>query len=88
MSHKHEHVLTRLFAHPMDMNIHWREVVHMFESMGATVDQTKHGQLKVKLNGKEQTFGVPHHGHSLDSRDEIQRIRHFLTDAGVAPAKA
>jgi hypothetical protein len=87
MSHKHEHTLAKIFAHPMDMNIHLRDVTHMLEGLGGTVDHTKHGQLKVTLNGKEQTFGIPHHGSVISSRDEVMRLRHFLTDTGFAPAK-
>jgi hypothetical protein len=88
MSHKKEHTLTKIFAHPMDMNIAWRDVVHLFEALGGEVDHTRHGQLKVKLNGIEKSFGIPHHEHSIKSRDEVVAIRHFLEATGCAPAKA
>jgi hypothetical protein len=88
MSHKHEHTIAKIFAHPMDMNIAWRDVVHLFEHLGAEVDHTKHGQLKVKLKGHERSFGIPHHEHTVKSRDEVIALRHFLEQAGLAPAKS
>ena len=70
----------------MDMNIHWRDLVKMFEDLGGTTEETGHGRLKVKLGGHERSFGIPHHSHSLDSRDELVEIRHFLEAAGHKPA--
>lgn len=87
MSHRHEHTLAKIFAHPIDMNITWRDVLHLFESLGGALDHTKHGQLKVKLNGMEKTFGIPHHDHTIKSRDEVVAIRHFLEATGFAPTK-
>ncbi len=85
MGHAHHETLQKVFAHPMDMNIHWRDIVRMFEQLGGHVEETGHGRLKVKLGDHERTFGIPHHGHSLDSRDELVEIRHFLEAAGHAP---
>ncbi len=85
MGHAHHTTLDRIFAHPMDMNIHWREIVHMFEALGGTADETHHGRLKVKLGEHERSFRIPHHSHSLDSRDELVEIRHFLEAAGHKP---
>ena len=85
MGHAHHDTLHRVFAHPMDMNIHWRDLVKMFEDLGGTTEETGHGRLKVKLGGHERSFGIPHHSHSLDSRDELVEIRHFLEAAGHKP---
>lgn len=85
MSNKHLHTVTKFFAHPIDMNIAWRDVVRMFEALGAELDHTRHGQLKVRLGGKEKSFGIPHHEHTVKSRDEIVSIRHFLESAGIGP---
>ncbi len=85
MSHKYEKTLQRLFAHPIDMNIEWRDIVHLFEALGGTVEFTRHGQLKVRLASHEQSFGAPHREHNVTSRDTLTRIRHFLEMAGFAP---
>lgn len=85
MGHAHHEVLDRIFAHPMDMNLHWREITSMFQKLGGEVDETNHGRLKVKLGGHEMTFHIPHHSHSLNSRDELSAIRRFLESAGFKP---
>lgn len=85
MGHAHHEIVDRVFAHPMDMNIHWREIVRMFEKLGGTTEETRHGRLKVHLAGKETTFTIPHHSNTLDSRDELVQIRHFLESAGFKP---
>lgn len=81
MSH-HDKTLKALFAHPISANIHWRDVVHLFESLGAEVEVVHGGREKVRLNGQEHTFHIPH-GKALDSKDEVMQIRHFLERCGV-----
>lgn len=84
MSHKHDHTLRALFAHPMSMNIKWADVVKLFEHLGAAVEVVHGGREKVKLNGKEHTFHIPH-SKAIDSKDEVVQIRHFLEECGVTP---
>ena len=84
MRHKHEHTLEHLFAHPVNLNIDWKQVVHLFEALGAHVEETKHGRLKVTLGDEVGSFAIPR-GHSIDSKDEVLAIRHFLEAAGAAP---
>lgn len=85
MSHKHQNTLNKLFAHPIEMNIAWRDVLNLLESLGGKLDHTKHGQMKVKLNGTEKTFGIPHHEHTIKSRHEVVSLRNFIEIAGFAP---
>ncbi len=81
-----QQTLKQVFAHPTSHNIHWRDIVQMFEGLGGTTEETKKEHLKVKLNGKEMTFGVPHHGrHTLEDNDEIGHIRRFLKECGCEP---
>lgn len=84
MRHKHRNTLEHLFAHPINANIDWKQIVHLFEALEADVEETKHGRLKVKLNDQEASFAIPR-SHSLDSKDEIMAIRHFLEAAEVTP---
>ena len=87
MSHAQQ-TLKQWFSHPTSHNIHWRDIVHMFEGLGGTCDETKHDHLKVKLAGKEMSFSIPKGGnHALSSDDEIGAIRHFVKDCGLAPEK-
>jgi len=86
MSHHHQRTLEQLFAHPTSHNIHWRDVVQLFESLGGSTEETKHDHLKVKLAGREMTFNIPHgSGHTLQSDHEISAIRRFLKECGAAP---
>ena len=84
MSHKPEKTLKQLFAHPIAMNLKWKDVIHLFESLGAELEQTHGGREKIKLNGHEHTFSVPH-TKTLDSKDQLMQIRHFLEECGVTP---
>lgn len=88
MSH-HARTLEQLFAHPTTHNLHWRDVVAMFESLGGTTEETKHDHLKVRLAGREMTFKIPHGGrHTLQSDHEIAAIRRFLKECGCGPTAA
>jgi hypothetical protein len=84
MSHSHKHTLEALFAHPIAMNIKWNEVQHLITSLGGTVEPSHGGREKLCLNGQERTFHVPH-GRTLDSKDEVMQLRHFLEAAGAKP---
>jgi len=84
MSHKADRTLGQLFAHPVSMNIHWKDVIKLFTSLGAEVEVVQGGREKVRLNGEEETFHIPH-GKVLNSRDEVTQIRHFLERCGVGP---
>lgn len=86
MSRKPSQVLQQLFSHPIPMNLKWRDVVHLFESLGAEMEVVHGGREKVRLNGQEQTFHIPH-GKMIDSRDEVVQIKHFLECAGVTPGR-
>jgi hypothetical protein len=89
MSHnRHNTTLAQIFAHPTSHNIHWRDIVHLFEVLGGTVEETKHDHLKVRLSDKEMSFKIPHSGnHVLQDDHEISSIRRFLRECGHAPAE-
>jgi len=80
--HKSQKTLDALFAHPISMNIDYSKVVHLFEELGAIVEETKKHHLKVKLNGNEMTFAHPHH-KNIDDKNQVVAIRDFLKDCGV-----
>jgi hypothetical protein len=85
MQHKDRTTLAEIFAHPVSHNVAWRDVVSLFEAVGAEVTDTKNDGLKVKLAGNERTFHRPHH-KNVDSTDEIVEIRKFLEESGVSPS--
>jgi hypothetical protein len=85
VSHRHfDRLIEQIFAHPVSMNIHWKDVVRLVESLGGVVEPAHGGREKVKLNGQEWTFHVPH-AKSIESKDEVMQLRHLLERAGVKP---
>ena len=81
---KHRRTLQELFAHPISMNIDFWKVENLFDDLGAEIDETGKGNLKVKLNGQEMSFPIPHK-KNIDSKHEVVAIRDFLKCAGVTP---
>lgn len=81
---KHRRTLQELFAHPISMNIDFWKVENLFDDLGAEIDETGKGNLKVKLNGQEMSFPIPHK-KNIDSKHEVVAIRDFLKSAGVTP---
>lgn len=83
--HNHETTLNQIFAHPINLNLDWKKVQHLLESLGATVEETRHGRFKVELKGNTASFANPH-GKDISSKDEVMEIRHFLEKCGVRPS--
>ena len=81
---KHRRTLQELFAHPISMNIDFWKVENLFDDLGAEIDETGKGNLKVKLNGQEMSFPIPHK-KNIGSKHEVVAIRDFLKSAGVTP---
>ena len=81
---KHRRTLQELFAHPISMNIDFWKVENLLEDLGAEMDETGSGNLKVKLNGQEMSFPIPKK-KNIDSKHEVVAIRDFLKSAGVTP---
>ncbi len=84
MNHKHRNVLHAIFAHPTSSNIDPKQVYAALEEAGAEVNHGGHGQVIVKLGG--HTHGFHHVQHSLE-KEQVTELRHFLTQAGLDPAR-
>ena len=82
MNHRHRKVLQSLFAHPVSANIHFKDVVHVLEELGANVDNKSGNRIGVTLNGHTAAF--THAQHSLP-KEEVQQIRKYLEQCGIDP---
>lgn len=82
MNHHRQKVLQSLFAHPISANIELKDVEHLFIDLGGQVED-KGDKFIVTLKGQTASFHRPHQ-HTL-SKDEVGRIRHFLTECGISP---
>ncbi len=87
MNHKHRITLQKIFSHPIDTSINWKKIESLFTHLGAELSEGRTGRMKVILNGQEAVFSLPHHGHTLQDKNEIVRLRHFLESAGITPGK-
>jgi len=84
MNHRHRKLLHSLFTHPLPNNIHLRELEGVFKELGADMDYTGQGRLKVTLNGHSAAFHGADHGLS---HDEVVNIKKFVETCGVDPAR-
>jgi hypothetical protein len=84
MNHSHRVTLHALFAHPISANIDFRKVMHVFEELGAQVENSAGNRVKVKLS--EHSAAFTHANHSLP-KEEVVQIKKFLEGCGVTPDK-
>jgi hypothetical protein len=79
----HQRTLGMVFDHPTSHNIEWKDVIHMLDQIGTTVD-AGHDGLRATVNGKTVVF---HHAYDKTlNDDQIRQMRHFLADAGMQPS--
>ncbi len=84
MNHKHRKVLHALFAHPISANISSRSVEAVLKELGGDIEQRHGGRWGVRLN--EHFVEISHDKHALQP-SQVQRVRKFLTDAGIDPQR-
>jgi hypothetical protein len=80
MNHHHRVTLHALFAHPLSSNIDFKKVMHVFEELGAKVENSSGNRVKVSLNGHSAAF--THAQHALP-KEEVVQLRKFLETCGV-----
>ena len=84
MNHHHRVTLHALFAHPISANIDFKKVMHVFEELGAEVENRAGNRVHVKLNNQSAIF--THAQHSLP-KEEVVQVKKFLETCGVTPEK-
>ena len=82
MNHRHRKILHAIFAHPVSGNINFKDVVHVFEELGAEVDNKSGNRIGVTLGG--HTVALSHGSHDLP-KEEVMQIKKFLVTCGVDP---
>lgn len=85
MSHKHDAMIEKIYAHPIAANIDWKKLSSALEHFGATIDTSHHGRAKIVLHGVGLSISTPHHSHDIESKDDIMALRHFLEAQGIKP---
>ncbi|MBI3461474.1 MAG: type II toxin-antitoxin system HicA family toxin [Planctomycetes bacterium] len=84
MSKKHDKTLQAVFEDPGRANIPWRDIVTLFESLGAEVTEGEGSRVRVALNEVRAVFHRPHPQKETD-KGTVRSVRRFLTEAGVTP---
>ena len=85
LSNRHRDTVERIFGHPPNRNIEWREVVSLLESVG-TVTHERSGKLKVSLGPETEVLRAPR-GKDLDVQILVD-LRRMLGQAGFAPDRS
>jgi hypothetical protein len=85
LSRRHGETIGKIFAHPLNHNIEWHDVVTLLEDIGSVEHEHNVG-LRVTLGDHSKVLRPPHHGHD-DVLDEQQVIdlRRIMTHAGITP---
>jgi hypothetical protein len=84
MNHRHRKVLHQLFSHPINPNIHFRDIETIFGELGADVSHSGNGKLHVALNGHTANFQNP--GKSMP-KEEVIQVRKFIETCGIEPER-
>ena len=84
LDHHHRVTLEKLFTHPLNHNIQWRDVCSLLERIG-DVHETHRGNWAVTLDGETVSFG-PTRTRDL-TEEQVVKVRNFLRSLGLAPAR-
>ncbi len=81
--HKLKRTLEKIFSHPIPSDIEVKEVEHLLEHNGFSLEHSKKNHLKIKKEDKELVLIA--HSHALDNKEEVVKLRHFLEEFGIKP---
>ncbi|HWF56116.1 MAG TPA: hypothetical protein VG223_15875 [Solirubrobacteraceae bacterium] len=82
LSSHHRDTVERIFSHPPNRNIEWREVLSLLETIGS-VTQEHNGKLKVTVGPETEVLPAAH-GKDVDIQILVD-LRRMLKQAGFAP---
>jgi hypothetical protein len=84
LSSKHRRTLESIFEQPTRSDIPWRDIVRLFEALGAVVQTGSGSRRRVKLGDRKAVFHEPHPERVTD-KGAVEHVRGFLLNAGVRP---
>jgi hypothetical protein len=82
INHQHRKTLASIFAHPLPHNLDPKAVEHLLAELGAEVVHAEHGMTQVTLLGQHGSF---HFNLHAVVADDVMKLRHLLTAAGLEP---
>jgi hypothetical protein len=80
--------LAGVFAHPLQHNIHWHDVMHLCNTIGGDVDVLRDQRVRLRLPAGGYQIWM--HSRSQPGRgelhhDDVMQLRRFLAQAGITP---
>ncbi|MBN2647460.1 MAG: hypothetical protein JXR44_06725 [Thiotrichales bacterium] len=84
MSHKHDVILQKVFAHPLAANLDWKKLAAALTHYGAQIEHTTASKVRIRFGQAELVISLPHHGHELTDKGDITRLKHFLQAQGIS----
>lgn len=85
LNHHQHRTLDALLSHPTPHNLHWAEVQHLVEAVGA-VEEKHNGKLHISIGDSAAMFDS-NHGKDL-STEQVVDLRRMLKAAGFDPSSA
>ena len=84
LDHHHRMTLLKIFGHPLNHNIQWRDVVSLLGRFGE-VHETHRGNWAITVEGETTSFGTT---RTRDlSEDQVVKVRGFLRSCGMTPSE-
>ena len=84
LSGRHRATLQAIFAHPIRLDLAWRDVEALFVAAGGSVSEGQGSRVRVALNGARAVFHRPHPRKETDP-GALRSVRRFLLEAEVQP---
>lgn len=84
MNHRHRKVLHAIFAHPINANVHFKDVEAVLRELGAEIEEKSGSRIGVTLNGHTVAF---HHAQHDLPKEEVVLVRRFLEQCGIDISK-
>jgi hypothetical protein len=81
VNHHQRKVLHAIFAHPINANLDFKDVVNVLTGLGATIDAKTKNRIGVTLNGQTTILHLA--GHAL-LKAEVMQVRKFLESCGIS----
>ena len=85
MSKQHLKKIEKVFQHPVATDLDTHKLMSTLDHYGCKVEHSKTNKIKISFDGRDLVMGF-HHSGSL-SKDEVLKLRHFLEELGLTPAK-
>ena len=82
MRRKHQRTLEAICAHPVNANIHWRDIEALFQELGAEVSEREGSRIAVVLFNEVRVFHRPHPSPNTD-KGAVASIRKWFEQHGV-----